>query len=72
MITFEDTGETMLEIFMDAEGRDYLIAILTKLRVAPDHQHLMTESWGAGEVDQMVHDPANKIFNMVTIRLLAE
>jgi hypothetical protein len=45
MLTFEVDGGDVIEVNFDAEGRDELIRVLTRL-VPGDHEHLMTPGWG--------------------------
>jgi hypothetical protein len=44
MFTFESREATYTEIKFDAERRDELIRLLTRL-VSVDYEHLLTPSW---------------------------
>lgn len=67
MLSFEQTQDGTIEIFMDDTGKKFLLAVVGRIRNNGDHEHLMTISWGAGELDEVTHDPKNTIINMVTI-----
>ncbi len=67
MLTFEQTQSGTIEIYMDDAGKETLLAVLNRLREPNYHEHLMTISWGAGDLDETLHEPGNTIVNMVTI-----
>lgn len=67
MLTFEQTQSGTIEIYMDDVGKETLLAVLNRLQEPSYHEHLMTISWGAGDLDETVHKADNSIINMVTI-----
>ena len=67
MLTFEQTQSGTIEIYMDGAGREVLLSVLNRLQEPSYHEHLMTISWGAGDLDETAHEPDNTIINMVTI-----
>jgi len=67
MLTFEYTLSGSVEVYMDDVGKEKLLSILSRISQIGDHEHLMTISWGAGELDEEVHKPENTIVNMVTL-----
>ena len=47
-----DNG-TVVEVFLDPEGLDFLMQVVGRLRGnEPNHDHLMTESWGSWELTE--------------------
>jgi hypothetical protein len=56
MLTFQVDGTDVVEVNFDAEGRDQLLRILTRL-VPGDHEHLFTPSWGAGPLTEDFPNP---------------
>ena len=67
MLTFELGEGNTVEVYMDAAGKDLPSNILSRIKEVGDHEHLMTISWGAGELDESVHNAENTIINMVTL-----
>jgi hypothetical protein len=57
-LTVSSKGEEV-DISFDYEGLEFLIRSLTKLQTyrAPDHNHLMSEEWGVGDLatDEPLH-----------------
>lgn len=51
MLTIQYEADSVLEIFLDEEGRDQLIYILSRLTIG-DHDHLMTPAWGGYELTE--------------------
>lgn len=74
LLTFEKSqdGES-LDIHLDEQGLDDLLAYLTRLRDGstnlPRHEHLMTPSWGGNELSEELQGSASTIVHSVTIRL---
>jgi len=57
-ILLTDQGEPnqQVEISFDEGGLDFLIDRLTRLKQQKtDHYHLMSESWGDGDLDEQTH-----------------
>ena len=67
MLTFELTEDKTIEVFFDEEGRERLAACLRRIHLPGDHEHLMTEAWGAGELSERAHSTTNKIIHLVML-----
>jgi Immunity protein 32 len=67
MFTVElNQKQETVEIFLDDEGIDRLIRLLTRLRGKRTHDHFMTPSWGGEELDEGTHGE-NKLVNHLII-----
>jgi hypothetical protein len=57
MLTVELNDELQsVELFLDSQGMDELIATLQSMRGKADHHaHLMTPSWGGKELGELPH-----------------
>ena len=60
MIKFEIENDKVLNIYLDLAGIDYLQKILLRLNKPGDHHHLMSDSWGSGELT-CSSDDSNKV-----------
>lgn len=61
-IILSEHGELrqQVEIYFDQEGLDYLLDRLTRIHQGKtDHYHMMTDSWGDGELSENKHSPAS-------------
>jgi len=74
MLTFEVVSEgDEIEIHADKQGMKDLIYYLKRMLDSksklPNHDHLMSNSWGGGELTDDKQGEDNILINKVTIRL---
>ena len=69
MLTFEYEQDNVVEIFMDADGRDDLVRLLTSL-TGGDHEHLLTASWGGSGLSEDFHGDELVPVHSVTISMI--
>jgi hypothetical protein len=75
MLTFElkpakgSDGPDELEVNLDGEGLDSLIAQLSFLKKRSGHVHLMSKSWGGNHLDDRPINPDASIIHHVVITL---
>lgn len=70
MLTFEcDTDREVVQVHVNREGLDYLIAVLARLRdlPTPEHVHLMTLDWGGGELSSEKQSPESSLIKHVKL-----
>ena len=77
MITVEivcaDSGtpKDIVEIYFDKEGLSELLARLRLIEDGKsDHVHLMSESWGLGDLDEDLHRATNKLVHHLQLSLI--
>ncbi len=56
-----------IEIVLDGEGLDSLLAQLRFLQGRADHVHLMSEAWGGSHLEGIAQTEANSIIHHVKI-----
>ncbi len=62
-----------IEIYFDRKGLDYLSSQLNHIREGKnDHVHLMSESWGLGNLDEQKHKENNRIVHHLRFTLMTE
>ena len=62
-----------VELYFNREGFDYLMGRLDHIRDGKtDHLHLMSRSWGLGDLDEKSHKPTNQIAHHLRLTLIAE
>jgi hypothetical protein len=68
MLTVEiNEQQQSVEIFLDTNGVDQLIATLLSIRDKKEHHaHLMTEAWGGKELDGVPHR-TNRLINHLIV-----
>lgn len=67
MFTVEiNEKQEAVEIFLDDDGIDRLVRVLTRMKGKCTHDHLMTPSWGGGELGEEAHGQ-NKLVNHLII-----
>lgn len=69
MLTIEYDPENVLEVSLDASGRDELVRVLTALQ-AGDHEHLFTPAWGGFPLTEDFQHPDLVPIHQVTIQMV--
>jgi hypothetical protein len=69
LLSFElSKDKSELDIHFDEAGLAKLIAVLSGLNNGPpQHEHMMTQSWGGTELSEEPQSPDSYVLNKVTI-----
>src|SRR3954466_12883938 len=71
VLTPEGAVSDEVEIYFDKEGLEYLIYRLSHiLEGKTNHIHLMSESWGTGELNEISHKPNNNTVHHLRMTLM--
>jgi hypothetical protein len=68
LLTVESVEDSVVEIHLDAEGRDLLVKALSRLKQG-DHDHLMTPSWGGDVLTEDKMNAGSVLVNHLYLRL---